>query len=44
MKEKFDDLQNQMEKFQSLPKSKQAEIFDLLKQANLNIDEIKSNL
>ncbi|MBN1365606.1 MAG: MBL fold metallo-hydrolase [Syntrophaceae bacterium] len=44
LKEKFNYISNHMEKIQSLPKSKQVEILDLLKQANLNIDEIKSEL
>lgn len=41
LKTKLDYINNQLVNIQSLPESRQAEFFDLLKQANLNIDEIK---
>ena len=44
LKSKIDSISAQMEKFQSLPKARQAEVIDLLRQANLNIDEIKPHL
>ena len=44
LKEKIDHINDQMGKIESLPKSQQAEVLDLLRQANLNIDEIKPHL
>ncbi|MDD5524888.1 MAG: MBL fold metallo-hydrolase [Smithella sp.] len=41
LKAKIDYINNQMGKIQSLPESRQVEFLDLLKQANLSIDEIK---
>lgn len=41
LKAKIDYINNQMGKIQSLPESRQIEFLDLLKQANLSIDEIK---
>jgi metallo-beta-lactamase family protein len=41
LKSKIDSINNQMEKIKSLPASRQTEFYDLLKQANQNIDEIK---
>ncbi len=41
LKEKIDYITNQLENIQSLPESRQMEFLDLLKQANLNIEEIK---
>jgi metallo-beta-lactamase family protein len=41
LKAKIDNISNQMGTLESLPASRQAEFLDLLKQANLNIDEIK---
>jgi metallo-beta-lactamase family protein len=41
LKAKIDDINKQMGKIQSLPPSRQNEVLDLLKQANLKIDEIK---
>lgn len=44
LKTKIDYINDQMEKIQSLPESRQAEILDLLKKVSSNIDEIKPNL
>jgi metallo-beta-lactamase family protein len=44
LKAKIDHINNQLGKIESLPKSQQAEVLDLLRQANLNIDEIKPHL
>jgi metallo-beta-lactamase family protein len=44
LKAKFDYINDQIGKIESLPATRQAEVLDLLKQANLNIDEIKSRL
>lgn len=41
LKAKIDDINKQLGNIQSLPESRQAEFLDLLKQANINIDEIK---
>ncbi|HBI47332.1 MAG TPA: MBL fold hydrolase, partial [Smithella sp.] len=41
LKAKIDYINDQMGNIQSLPESRQVEFLDLLKQANLNIDEIK---
>jgi len=44
LKAKIDYINNQTEKIQSLPESRQTEIIELLKKAGSNIDEIKPNL
>jgi metallo-beta-lactamase family protein len=44
LKVKFNYINDQMGKIESLPATRQAEILDLLRKANLNIDEIKSHL
>ncbi|MCX5849270.1 MAG: MBL fold metallo-hydrolase [Deltaproteobacteria bacterium] len=44
LKAKIDYINDQMGKIQSLPESRQAEVLDLLRKANLNIDEIKPRL
>jgi metallo-beta-lactamase family protein len=44
LKAKIDHINNQMGKIQSLPKARQDEVLELLKQANGNIDEIKPDL
>lgn len=44
LKVKIDYLNTQMEKFASLPESKQNEVVELIKQAGLNIDDIKPTL
>lgn len=44
LKAKIDYINDQMGKIQSLPAARQAEVLDLLKQANSNIDEIKPHL
>lgn len=44
LKEKIDYINNQMDKIQSLPESRQTEILDLLKKVNSNIDEVKPHL
>lgn len=41
LKAKIDSINNQLGNIQSLPESRQAELLDLLKQASLNMDEIK---
>ena len=41
LKAKIDDINNQLGNIQSLPESRQAEVLELLKQVNLNIDDIK---
>jgi metallo-beta-lactamase family protein len=41
LKAKIDNINNQMGKIQSLPAARQAEVLDLLRQANASIDEIK---
>ncbi len=41
LKTKIEHINSQLRNIQSLPESRQAEFFDLLKQASLNIDEIK---
>jgi metallo-beta-lactamase family protein len=41
LKAKIDYINNQLGNIQSLPESRQAEVLELLKQANLNIDDIK---
>jgi len=41
LKAKIDHINNQIGDIQSLPESRQVEFLELLKQANLNIDEIK---
>lgn len=41
LKTKIDSLYAQMDTFASLPKSKQDEVADLLRQAGVNLDEIK---
>jgi len=43
LKAKIDYINDQMGKIESLPASRQAEVLDLLRQAKLNIDEIKPN-
>lgn len=43
LKSKIDYINDQMGKIESLPESQQAEVLDLLRQAKLNIDEIKPN-
>jgi metallo-beta-lactamase family protein len=42
LKAKIDHINNQIGNIQSLPESRQAEVLELLKQANLNIDDIKT--
>jgi len=44
LKAKIDYINDQMEKIQSLPESRQTEILDLLKKVNSNIDEVKPDL
>jgi hypothetical protein len=44
LKAKIDYINDQMGKIESLPASRQAEVLDLLRQAKLNIDEIKPNV
>jgi len=44
LKAKIDSINKQMGKLESLPVSRQAEVLELLKQANLNIDDIKPHL
>jgi metallo-beta-lactamase family protein len=44
LKTKIDYINNKMEKIQSLPAAQQAEVLDLLRQANINIDEIKPHI
>jgi hypothetical protein len=44
LKAKIDYINDQMEKIQSLPESRQSEILDLLKKVNSNIDEVKPDL
>jgi len=44
LKAKIDYINDQMGKIESLPTSRQAEVIDLLRQAKLNIDEIKPNV
>jgi hypothetical protein len=41
LKAKINYINDQMGKIESLPESQQAEVLDLLRQAKLNIDEIK---
>jgi metallo-beta-lactamase family protein len=43
LKAKIDYINDQMGKIESLPASQQADVLDLLRQAKLNIDEIKPN-
>jgi metallo-beta-lactamase family protein len=43
LKAKIDYINDQMGKIESLPESRRAEVLDLLKQAQRNIDEIKPN-
>ncbi len=43
LKAKIDYINDQMGKIKSLPASRQTEVLDLLRQAKLNIDEIKPN-
>ena len=44
LKAKIDYINDQMGKIQSLPMARQAEVLDLLRQANTSIDEIKPHL
>ena len=44
LKAKIDYINDQMGKIQSLPEARQAEVLDLLRQANTSIDEIKPHL
>jgi metallo-beta-lactamase family protein len=44
LKAKIDYINDQMRKIQSLPAERQAEVLDLLRQANISIDEIKPHL